>query len=58
MIAHGLTDDICNLLEAAIVHLKKRVNDSPLNRLESVLKVRNSPVADNIRSVFNKVLVE
>ena len=58
MIAHGLTDNISDLLESPVIHLKKRVNDTPLNRLQAVLQIRNSPVTDNIRSVFNKVLVE
>ena len=58
MVFHGASDDILNLLEKSVIHFKKSVHDAALNRLKSILKVRNRTVADNIRSVFYEVLVK
>ncbi len=58
VVLHALTNNICNLLEAAVVHLKEGVHYAPLNRFKTVLKIWDCPVAYNITRIFNKILVE
>jgi hypothetical protein len=41
-----------------LVHLEKRVHDPPLHGLESALQIRNGPILDHIRGVFEKVFVK
>ena len=56
MIAHGVSYDICDFLESAVIHLDEGMYDSPLNGLEAVLKLGNGPVPYNIGSVFYEIL--
>ena len=58
MIAHGVTDDIRNLVEAAVIDLDHGVEDSSLYRLEAVLDVGDCPVLDDIGCVLDEVLTE
>ena len=48
MVFHTGADNIGNLHEAAIVHLKERMHDPSLDRLESIDKIRDSPIPDYI----------
>jgi hypothetical protein len=45
-------------VELAVVQLKEGMQNPPLHRFEAVLKVRNSPVLDNIGSVFQEISIE
>jgi hypothetical protein len=47
-----------HLVELAVVHLKKGVEDPPLHRLEAVFQIRNRPILDNIGRVFEKIFIE
>ena len=58
MVLHAFADNVCNFLESAVVHLKKRVHDAALNWLESVFQIRNGAVANYVASVLDKVFVK
>ena len=58
VIHHAASNNVCGLLEPSVVHVEQGVHYTPLNGLESVLKIRNCPVADNVACIFNKVFVK
>ena len=52
VILHAVADDIGNLMELSVIHLKKRMQNTPLYRLEAVLYVGNCTVTDNITGIL------
>ena len=58
MVLHAVTDHVGDLVEFTVVHLEKGVHEPPLHRLEAVVYVRNGPVLDHVRGVFEEIRVE
>ena len=57
VVLHGLSYDIGDLVELAVVDLVQRVEDAALDGFEPVVDVRNRPVPDGVGSVFEEVVV-
>ena len=57
VILHRVADGIGHLVETAIVHLLQGVQDAALDRLQSVVEVRNRPLEDHIGGIIEEVLV-
>ena len=58
VILHTVADYVRDLVKLAVIHLKKRMEDPSLDRLEPVLEIGDGPVLDYIGCVFEKVIVE
>ncbi len=59
VILHRVPDHIGHFIEAAIVHLFKRMHDPALHGFETVFNARYSPLQDYIRGIVEKpVLVQ
>src|SRR5574344_1943564 len=58
MVLHALSDNIGDFMELAVVYFKQCVENAALYRLESVLKLRNCTVANDVACVFDEVLVK
>ena len=58
MIFHCSSHNILNFLKIPVINFKKSVKNSALNRFKTVFQIGNCPVANNIRSVFNKIFVK
>ena len=57
MVLHRVPDDIGDLYKTPVVLVVKRMQDSPLHRLEPVGQVGNGTLAYHVRSVLQKVVV-
>ena len=57
VVLHSLTYDICNLIVTAILHALHRMENTTLNRLESILQVWHSALEDNIRGVVQEPIL-
>ena len=51
VVLHGVTHDISHLVEAAVLQLVHRVQDTALHGLEAVIHVRESTVEDDVGGV-------
>ena len=51
---HGMSYDICHLVVASVVQALHRVQDTSLNRLQSIVDMRNRTFQNNIRSIVQK----
>jgi len=58
VVLHALAHDVGDLVELAVVLFEKSMQNSPLHRLEPVLKVGDRPVPDDVRRIFQKISVE
>ncbi len=54
MVLHGLADDIGNLVVPAILNLPHGMKNPALNRLKTVIDMRNSPFENYIGSIIEK----
>ena len=57
VVLHRVADGIGHLVETAIVHLLQAVQDATLDRLQSVVQVRNRPLENDVRRIIEEVLV-
>ena len=58
MILHRVADDVSNLIEPAIILLVQGMQDSTLNRLQSVFQLRNRPISNDIGSVLEEIIID
>ncbi|MPM95701.1 hypothetical protein SDC9_142856 [bioreactor metagenome] len=58
VVTHRPADHVRHLVEFAVIHLKKRVDDTPLHRLEPVDKIGDCPLLDDVAGIFKKILSE
>ncbi len=55
---HCLPHQIGDLMKTAIFHIKECLQNSPLHRLQTVFKRRDSSFANDIRGIFKKIFIE
>jgi hypothetical protein len=58
VVFHAGAHDVGDLVELAVVHLEKGVEDAPLHGLQAVSDVGDRPVLDDIGGVVEEVVVE
>ena len=58
MILHGVTDDIGDLDETAIVLLMQRPENAALNRLQAVRQVGDGAIPDDVGGVIEEAAVD
>ena len=54
---HRMTDDVCHLVVATVVHTLHRVQNTSLHRLQTVLDVGHSALQDYVRGVIQKPIL-
>ena len=55
---HCLSNDICNLVEAAVIHPLHSVQNTALNRLKAICYMGNGTVQYNIRGIVQEPVLE
>ena len=55
---HGFTYHVGDLLETAVIHIVKRLQDSALDRLQAVINIRDCPLFNDIRGILDEVFIK
>ena len=58
MILHGISHDVCHLVESTVVERLHRVEYATLHRLQAVVDMRHGTLQNHIRSVIEKPVAE
>ena len=54
---HGLANDVGHFVEPTVLHLAQGVEQSALNWFEAVFQSRNGALQNNVRGVFQEVIL-
>ncbi len=55
---HGLANNIGNLVETAVIHVVQGLEDTPLDRFQPIVDIRDSTLLDHVGGVLEKISVE
>jgi hypothetical protein len=53
-----MSDNVGDLVESAVILFVKGMENPPLNRLEPIFQLGDSPIPDYVGSVLNKIFVD